>query len=226
MRVLCVGDSLGLPREDCPYEETWFYKLEEYFSSHTFIDYFIRGMIIRDALNRYETYFQYYASDIVIIQAGIVDCAPRYIQEKKTSVKALLLVLKKLRLENFFWRVIKRRGRKKDCVFTDFDTFYNTYDLLVSKLLSGGVKKIFLIKIGHATDTVLLKNPFINNNVDKYNKAIEQICANHNDEVKALDPLFNVCEKDFVDGYHCSPIGMRKVFEELKNELLTYGLTR
>ena len=27
MRVLCVGDSLGLPRKGCPYEKTWFFKL-------------------------------------------------------------------------------------------------------------------------------------------------------------------------------------------------------
>ena len=225
MKVLCIGDSLGLPREGCPYETTWFYRLKETFTEHEFIDYFIRGLLIIDALHRYTTYFQYYKADVAIIQTGICDCSPRFINDKKTLPKLLIKISQRIGVEAFFWKIVKMGERKANCVYTQYDTFLNIYSQLVNKLICSGVKKIIFVKIGHATDRVLTKNPFFNSNVDKYNIAIEQICEKYPNETTMIDPLHDIGEEDFVDGYHCNPRGMEKVYMALKAKIATYGST-
>lgn len=225
MRVLCIGDSLGLPREDCPYETTWYYLLKEYFKKYEFIDFFVRGLEIENALHRYDTYFQFYSADLAIIQTGIVDCAPRYIRENKKSVKAIIMFFKALGLECLFWKMVKRGGRKRSCVYTKPDDFYRFYTQLVSQLLGGGIKRVIIVKIGHATGDVLKSNPFFNLNVDDYNKILDRIRNDYPTVVVTVNPLESVEEDYFVDGYHCNPKGMKKVYETLKETLSLYGVT-
>ena len=45
MNILCIADSLGLPRDGVKIEDTWFYKLCHSFPQHHFIDRFERGML-------------------------------------------------------------------------------------------------------------------------------------------------------------------------------------
>ncbi len=219
MRVICIGDSLGLPREDCPYESTWFYKLKEDFKTHEFIDFFVRGLEIKDALHRFDTYFKFYKAEIAIIQTGIVDCAPRYICDNKRFVRVLIFIFKTIGLEKLFWKVVKLGGRRENCVYTRYEIFKETYGRLVSELINNGVKKVIIVQIGHATDGVLKRNAMFNKNVDKYNMAIEEISKQHLDKVITVKPLNNVEEQDFVDGYHCNPNGMSKVYVALKKEI-------
>ena len=93
MRVLCVGDSLGLPRKGCPYEKTWFFKLAKKYPNIEFVDYFKRGLVLTETVNLYNMYYTDYKPDIVIIQTGICDCAPRYLNSNKLFWKLLLNLL-------------------------------------------------------------------------------------------------------------------------------------
>lgn len=223
MRILCIGDSLGLPREECPYESTWFYRLKEEFVKHEFIDFFDRGLVIKDALARFDTYYQYYKPEIVIIQTGVVDCAPRYINERKSSVKVIIRLFQKLGCESIFWKIVKLRNRRPNCVFTKYEVFQRIYDDLIQKFISLGVKRIIVIKIGHVAESTLKNSPFFNFNVDKYNQAISQICERNPEIVFCANPLDYVSEDDFVDGYHCNPSGMDKVYTILSSLLSDYA---
>jgi acyl-CoA thioesterase-1 len=103
MKVLCIGDSLALPGHHNKYEDTWFYKLKKEFPGHDFISFFKRqltteilvtiggGEKIEGAFPTGADCLEHYMPEIVIIQLGIVDCAPRLINEK-----------------SFLWKIVRR----------------------------------------------------------------------------------------------------------------------
>lgn len=216
MRVLCVGDSLGLPRKGCPYEKTWFFKLAKKYPNIEFVDYFKRGLVLTETVNLYNTYYTDYKPDIVIIQTGICDCAPRYLNSNKLLWKLLLNLLGHLGLESYFWKIIKFIfSRRENCVYTKVDVFSQLYRKLIEKFIANGVKKIIVVKIGHAAESVAANNCYFNSNVDKYNNIINKIAVEKKDHIIIIDPLHNVHEDLFVDGYHCNSNGMEKVYHDL-----------
>ena len=219
MRILCIGDSLGLPRENVEYESVWFYKLQNYFPEYEFISQFERGLLIQKALDNFDTYYTFYCSDIIIIQTGICDCAPRYIVEKGISIRIVKKLFTIFGLTKFYWKIIKLRGRKPSCVETPIDVFSTKYNELVLRFIKGGAKRIYLITIGHVAESVVKKSPYINNNVDKYNREIRQISTKYPEIVRVISPLDRVDESYFVDGYHGNAQGMDVVYNSLKTEL-------
>lgn len=219
MRVLCIGDSLALPREECHYEDTWFYRLTEFFPYHEFVDYFKRGLLMPDALHMFDTYYQFYPADVAVIQTGICDCSPRYINDKKFVVAAIKLAFKKLGLECLFWKIVKLRKRRSSCVYTKYEQFKFDYEQLVHKLILSGTRHLILIKIGHAAPSVLPRNPQMNSNVDQYNTVIDQLAVSYKEKVTVLDPLNDAKDEFFVDGYHCNPNGMEVVCEQIRSTI-------
>ncbi len=216
MKILCLGDSLGLPREGVKYEDTWFYKIKKRFPEFEFIDYFKRGLLITDALHQFDTYYKDYEPDFVIIQTGICDCAPRIINENKTTWKIIIKIARILNKESLFWNILKRiKERDCKCVYTSYTDFYKNVERLVNNFLSIGVKNIIIIKIGYTTDKVLLKNNNINKNIKKYNVVYEYMAKKYSNKIRLIEPLNKPIETYFVDGYHCNKHGMNIVYEEL-----------
>ena len=86
---------------------------------------------------------------------------------------------------------------------------------MIEKFIANGVKKIIVVKIGHAAESVAANNCYFNSNVDKYNNIINEIALEKKDHIIIIDPLHNVHEDLFVDGYHCNSNGMEKVYHDL-----------
>ena len=215
MKILCLGDSLGLPREMCPYEDTWYYKLAKTYPQHDFIADFQRGMLINEALLRYDLYYRFYKADIVIIQTGICDCSLRFINDKKIYWKISIEIIKRLRMTNVFWATVKKGNRKADCVYTSAQDFALLYNNLIKKMIEEGVKHVMVIKIGHGSEAVVSRSKHFNSNVERYNKIIDNIQDYYPDRVFSIEPLSKVEEDCFIDGYHCSPKGMDAVYREI-----------
>ena len=138
MKILCIGDSLGLPREECAFEETWISLLRNKYPQHTFIGQFEGGRLIDDSLRAYNGYYKYYRADVVILQLGICDCAPRYVNERKSINRLIRKFFYLLGLSNLYWRIVKSHLRRPDCVNTQPSVFLNQYKLLVENVLSRG----------------------------------------------------------------------------------------
>lgn len=218
MRILCVGDSLGLPRENVRYEDTWYYMLCEYFPDCEIIDMYERGLLISKAIDNFDSYYVFYPSEIVIIQTGICDCAPRYFDEKKLLWKLVIKCSLILNIDKYFWRLVKKGGRKASITSTPINTFRVNYRKLVEKFIKiGCVKKVVLVKIGHGDNRIIQKSVFFNNNVDKYNVVLDEIKEEYGNKIITIDPLNYVDENITVDGYHCSPRGNEIVFNELRS---------
>lgn len=79
MRILFVTDSLALPRdkpEVLSYESTYPQLIKKEIPSAEIQQLSIGGATI-DELNRASKYYTSFKPDVVIVQSGIVDCAPR-----------------------------------------------------------------------------------------------------------------------------------------------------
>ncbi|MFW0737289.1 hypothetical protein [Flavobacterium sp. T12S277] len=80
IKVLIITDSLGFPRstpELLLYEETYIALLRNKFADYDIIHQGRGGATIRELYNHSTYYHETLNPDIVIIQSGIVDCAPR-----------------------------------------------------------------------------------------------------------------------------------------------------
>lgn len=212
MRVLCIGDSLGLPRKGVRYEDTWFYKLQKKYPSIEFVDFFQRRLLISTALTNFEEYYVHYPSDVVIIQTGICDCSPRYINENKFKWKFLLWLCGLTHTTNLIWRIIKHRKRNPNITLTGYGDFKDKYLSLVNNFFSEGTKYIIIVKIGHGDKRITSKSEYFNSNADRYNQILDKIKMDYDDRIFIVDPLNKENDEYFADGYHCSEKGMDEVF--------------
>jgi acyl-CoA thioesterase I len=129
-KILCIGDSLALPGHLNLYEDTWYYKLKKRFPTYDFISYFKR-QLTTDALvtlgggekgvdkwPKGADCLEAYMPAIVILQLGIVDCAPRLLHKNERHLVSRLPAL----LSNFYLRVLKKiRKRRTERTIVPFN---------------------------------------------------------------------------------------------------------
>lgn len=101
-KVLCIGDSLALPGHLNKYEDTWFYNLKQNFPDYDFISFFKRQLttdvLVKmgggkegvDKMPNGADCLEFYKPDIVVLQLGIVDCAPRLLNKYDKVIIRLL----------------------------------------------------------------------------------------------------------------------------------------
>ena len=228
--ILCLADSLALPRINVSYKETWFYKLKSSYiegqASKVLIDFiasFRRALTSSDIMQQYTDLVGLYDADLLIIQQGIVDCAPRRINDRLLMWRILIKVVNKLHLTSAFWFVIKRLfNRNKNTVYTNIVDYKRNIESLVNKFLAGGLnKQVLFVLIATPSSKFLSKSKFVGDNVRAYNKIIVSICDT-NERVSFIDPLCSGDNTLFVeDGYHTNAKGNELVFAAVKNFIET-----
>jgi hypothetical protein len=86
MKILILTDSLGLPRfkpESCFFEETWPIVLKDIFPN---IHQVSIGAATSQIILKQINYQKAFNPDIVVLQVGIVDCAPRFMTRKELDL--------------------------------------------------------------------------------------------------------------------------------------------
>ena len=214
-KVLCIGDSLVLPREEVKYEETWYYLLKEKYNQCDFTCYLTRALLMPMTNDLFHNYYQYYCPDIVIWESGITDSAPRYFQRSKRLWKWALGISTILKCENLFWKNIKKyRTRDPKYADTSLKDFEYYAELLVKNFIKNGVKKIVLLAIEPVALTTQVKSPLWMDNIRKYNEVYEKLAEKYSDYVILISPKKNATDDCFIkDGYHPNAKGMRLAFE-------------
>lgn len=226
MKVLCVGDSLGLPRKGVAYEDTWFYKLTQKYPQIHFISKFVRELTT-DRFNPIGDFSDYYKPDVVITQFGVVDCAPRIINDRLNRWKLILSLSNSLRIEKFTWSIIKKfyHRNNPNTVYVspnDFErNIINYFDTLQKK----GVKLIIVIKIGMPGPSVRKKSPCFAGNVHKYNAIYNKVAKQFHNMV-LIDPLKDGDDVNYVDGYHTNERGFQLIQEQLDRILANNEVIR
>lgn len=209
--VLCVGDSLGMPRQGVSFLDTWFYRLLKVKSNYYFLNNFRRALTTNELESR--DLLENYCPNIVILQVGIVDCAPRYFKRNSLFIKIINRSPSPLR--NLFWKAVKRLMRRKlsKCDVPP-DTFKDNLLKYLKRCENCGVEKLIVLKIPTPSKPMIDSNPQIINSIRVYNEILQSM--NYSRELILIDLLENSNENDFIeDGYHLSKQGFERVFDSL-----------
>lgn len=226
-KVIVIGDSLALSGHTNTYEDTWFYKIQEHFSQYHFIPLLRRGLTtkvlvtegggdpMQGAFPMGADCLEHYMPDTVIIQLGIVDCAPRLFGTHSLEAKLVNRMPSAFR-SRYINLVKKFRKRSEDRVDVPLPQFKNNIEVFLKRCLLHNVKRVVFIKICTPDQRVLKKNPLMLANVLKYNDCIDQIVDAYSIAC-SINPLIPGQGEPEIydDGYHPNPAGNRKVFDEL-----------
>lgn len=212
-KILIIGDSLGLPRENLSYTSTWPYKLISSLQDCHIIcklqraltSLMINSGVVGDWL-------EYYKPNDVILQVGIVDCSPRYI--KNGGILMRLLNISPSFIKSNIWVLIKKYGNRSsknvDVTIKDFETNLLKY---INRCERIGVERIFLIKIAKSGSAMINRNPEVFNQIRLYNNVIEKIAS----KMKNCIVIPDLEEADdscfLVDGYHLNEFGSDLLFK-------------
>lgn len=230
-KILCVGDSTSLPGHTNSYEDTWFFKLKHNFTDCDFISVFRRSITtdilvtegggdIVDKFPMGADCLEFYNPHIVILQLGIVDCAPRLLNK----VDKLILRFLPYRLKDMYIKNLKKiKKRKSSNTIVTAEKFLFNIKSYIERCLLREVKTLILIAIPFPDDRMINKNPQIVTNINIYNKILYDFSERHN-FIKVINPLdsrrYN--ENIFEDGYHPNPFGNEIVYQKIKFVMSNY----
>ena len=115
-KLIAVGDSLALPGHLNNYEDTWFYRLKKDLKDYDCIPIFRRGITSEilvseggggvDNLPMGADCLEFYKPDIVILQLGIVDCAPRLF--KRDGIENKIINRIPYKLKDRYIKIVKK----------------------------------------------------------------------------------------------------------------------
>jgi lysophospholipase L1-like esterase len=204
-KVLILADSLSLPRlnpEVCEYEHTWPYLLKKEYQVHQVS---IGGGTISDLVRQIE-YHKLFRPDVIILQCGIVDCAPRALGifelemiKKIWGVRAMLLP--------FIKRNSSAIRKYRNKTYTSPSVFLRSL-----KEIKAAVPTAIFFGIGilPTSSEYERKVPGITQRVDQFNAILANFLKDYFISVSAIDR-----ELIMTDYIHLNARGQKFIYEKL-----------
>ena len=238
MKIVIFADSLALPREEeagnVPYENTYPYLLDqslrELYGKRSPIvhERGERRRSIKDVLLDWQEQVDRRKADIVIIQVGIVDCAPRVFLPGERKIMSLVRP-SELR-ETILNHVRKNRRRiismRPNRVYVPIDLFEQCVDKIVYRGYKSGLHSLIFINIISPSDTLEYRSPGFQKNVNHYNLRLEQRVLG-NKMVKLID--FNELIRQHggtelltVEGMHPNSTGHALLAQSLSDTIIKF----
>lgn len=199
--ILVITDSLGLPRmkpEEVKIYDTYPQLLRTKFGYDTYHQG--QGAATVAVIRNYLNYFNLDDYEKIILQFGIVDCAPRPLTRYENFILRNIKLNKGL---DFFMR--KYRNIKKTKLH-----IFESYCLDIKELCQD---KILVLPIAYASSDYEELLPNIGNNVNKYNEILKMIFGKHLIDLELEEYHF------MSDQHHLSKIGHEKIARILSSNL-------
>lgn len=222
--ILIQGDSVPLPREDVNYTDTWIYKLRTHLSSRHAVSLAQSEKTTRDLHPDNEIHrkreLENYNPAEVILQLGIVDCAPRYFSWPEIQfVRAFPIDFVSQMTRHLAVRLRRRSSHRSYTSESDFESNLTRY---LERGKRQGVHRMLFIKIVPPSNKYLDKNPAVGDAIQTYNRLIQNV-VNDYELAEAIDPIDSegspstdvVDEYTLSDGYHLNKKAHQSIFETL-----------
>lgn len=167
-RILIIGDSLCLPRihpEKVDYNETWPNLLRQTGLFEIF-QIAIGGGTIKDLYEQI-SYYKCYNPDIVIIQSGIVDCAPRALGRIEKDIISSSRILSAIYNRLNPTKVLRKIRR---ITYISEKSFKNYLKIVLESFYDS---QIIWIGILPASVEYEINLPGISSNIEAYNRLIQ-----------------------------------------------------
>lgn len=216
IKVLIITDSLGFPRsapELLLYEETYIALLRNKFTEYDIIHQGRGGATIKELFNHSSYYHETLNPDIVIIQSGIVDCAPRALTLTEQHVISRLPFLSEI-LISFVKKNSNFLRKFRNIKYTPVEV-YQEYIRKFNLLFHN----TYWIGILPASDDYEKQLHNIRESIFKYNDVLHKENA-----INKYLSLVNYTEYDIMsDFHHLNKSGHTKLFKDI-SVLLSKGL--
>lgn len=217
-RILVITDSISIPRPGIPYEDTWIYHFKNVFPGCDIIDRPMRGATTSRLVTEGgggADLLEFYTPGIVIIQLGLEECAPRLF--KKTGFEHFFMhkLLPKRFLHRYISYIKKRRVRSPECTEIAHAVTENNIRTYIERSRKHGAKIVYC-KIHRACDYYLSKSPFVQQNISRFNKMLDDFAAEY-DNVILADPVkdFHDINRLCIDELHVNAEGHMLYFREI-----------
>jgi hypothetical protein len=203
-QILFITDSLAYPRhepERVLYDETYIALLKNAFPECDFIHHGRGGATLLELYKHSAYYHQTISPDLVFIQSGIVDCAPRALKVVEQQIISRLPLVGGVltALVKRFSGVLRRTRRMTYTTPAAFAQLVQQFEALFPK--------VFWIGILSATDEYENKLEGIGRNVGLYNDILR--------ERRFVPTLEFDATMIMSDHHHLNCAGHRKMFEVL-----------
>jgi lysophospholipase L1-like esterase len=204
MKILILTDSLGLPRnkpEFCSFEDTWPVLLR---SNERNIHQVSIGAATSLVLLKQITYQKAFNPDLVILQVGIVDCAPRFMSIKELNLTGALGV---------FGRGIRFLFNRKWIKSLRNISYINEADfknniLKIQNDFDCPILTLGILPAGSEYENIL---PGVTNKIKLYNAILEQNFENFLNSNEIL-----ACNGIMTDYHHLSKRGHHFLFKRIE----------
>lgn len=222
-RALIIADSLALPRSDVDYEQTWPAMLANRLPAVAWINRAQRlstSERLNGEGNQGADCLEFYRPDLVVLQLGICDCAPRVLHRRTAAIVYRMPFGLGARLSSWLER---RRGRKSTNCFVALPEYERNLRAYLARAALGDTV-VIAISVLPATHLLASKSPLAGKQIAAYNAALDRL-AGEFECFRVLHPFDGMASIDnlFVDGYHLNEQGARCVtagLEPLAREAL------
>ncbi len=229
-KILVIGSSMTMPRNEIKYEDTWLYNLTINMPEWNIIDKSRRAsttdrLVIEgggdlDSLSKYpkgSDLLEFYMPDLVITQIGITDCAPRLLNRKKKSTRLLDILPYKLKSKIYKLLKQKKVRSKKNSYVTPQK--FNENLINYFERCAKTDTRVIVILISKPTKLVLTKNPELAESIKEYNDLFLQVSSSYS-FVKCIVPFEDVydMEKVSLDEFHINKEGHEYIYDKLIKE--------
>jgi len=203
MKILFLTDSLALPRTEVgkkiSIHDTYFECLKKQCPQHQFTLVAIGGATILD-LYKQVFYYKVLEADLVFLQCGIVDCAPRAFTSRETKF------LTKTGLFNIFKPMVKGLRKYRGHKYTKPKKFQHYLSSIQNDLKPA---RLYSIGILPASEEYEKKIPGIAKSIHNYNSILEKNSILINTADFPMNGILS-------DHHHLNAIGHEIIFEKIK----------
>ncbi|MBS7528096.1 SGNH/GDSL hydrolase family protein [Fusibacter paucivorans] len=221
-RFFFITDSLGAPRnedETINIDDTWCYQVAKDYMQDSEFFYSTKNGFDTDALiSMLQKEFVLYKPDIIILQVGIVDCAPRVLSKRELSIVSHLGIISKI-LSKTIKKYYSKLSIVRDISYVDINRFENNLNRFCSQFNNS---KIFAVAIAKPSRKYREKSPLISDRYSKYNEVLRKVFGNN-----LIDPYSLMdneeLERIYIsDGYHLNAYGHKVVAKKATEYLREY----
>lgn len=220
-KIVILGDSLSLPRDELPVENTYPYLMNKFLKDKYIL--FNRSIRANDTKLQIEKFYDdvvLFNPDVIIIHLGIVDCAPRLFYRKEriffSKINRLFPIVTLMNHYRYFFTKIFPK------VYVKIQEFEKNYINILKKIYEMK-KNVIIVGISNTTE----KNKIISHNYDKnincYNNILKKIGKDFSN-VTYID-MYNYDPDTILlkDGIHLNNKGSKILAENILEIIKNYG---
>lgn len=215
MDVLIIGDSLAAQRPDgIEFEHRWPQLLEKKNEDKFKIVNISKGSSTSNRLRKVD-FKTHKATDIAIVQLGIVDCVPRLFTHTENRILARIPGFLRQKVMNV---LLKKRTRSESRRYVSIENYEKNFNFFVENFPG----KIIIVQILEQGEVFKKANPVAGDSINSYNAILKKLGQKHNTLNFVSIPTAQVDSMTHPDGYHLNSDGhlyLSNVIHEILNKI-------